>query len=994
MIKKVLFGTAILLVFLGMAAAQYSGWKYSGSIYLLTTPEGANVPASVSVEGFPLLVRLHKDYFDFSKAKAKGEDIRFATSTGTPLAYQVEEWDATNGTASIWVRIPTIKGNARQEIKLYWGKADAASESSGSAVFNESNGYLSVWHMNDPVQDEAGTLTSKDVGTTAVTGIVGPARHLAGQQGVFGGDSIPNYPSGSSSHSSEAWFRPAMPNSTVLGWGNEQAQGKVVMQFRSLPHVTMDCYFSDANVKGNSTLPMSEWIQVVHTYQKEDARIYVNGILDGVSKSRGAPLNIRSPAKMWIGGWYDNFDFVGDIDEVRISKVARSSDWIRLQYENQKPLQTLVGPVVQPGNGFSVSQPQVKLLEGKSVTIAAKAGGAQKLYWIFKRDGQEAIAATDRYSYTIHAGRVVRDQSFILQFKAIYLDQIKTKDIPVMIREDIPEPVFTLKAPATWDGRQTIEVTPQFANLDQMQARGSGSLNYAWTVSNIAVIKEITPGKLILKRAQNSGSMTVALAVNNGGAETINSVTIQVKEPAQDAWVQRIPAKDEKPEDNQFYARDDKNEGTLYYNGTLSNTADSVFLKVYADDTLVKTEIQKPGADKTHAFSVKLKPGLIKYKIEFGTKTGDAETVIDTVSNLVCGDAYLIDGQSNALATDTGEKSPPDTSEWIRSYGRPDGEQNGPRQNLWCYPVWKAEKGEKAELGYWGMELAKRLVASQKMPIFIINGAVGGTRIDQHQRNDANPSDLDTIYGRMLWRVQQARLTHGIRGILWHQGENNQGSSAPTGDFDWKSYQQYFVEMAAAWKQDFPNIQHYYVFQIWPDSCSMSGSSECGDMIREMQRTLPRLFSHMDVMSTLGIKPAGPCHYPLAGWAEFARLIQPLIERDNYGKVHTASITSPNLRWAYYTGPAKDAIALEFDQPVVWTDSLIGQFYLDGAKEKVASGAATGNGVTLKLKEASTARTISYLKETDWSQDRLLWGENGIAALTFCDVPISENKPQ
>ena len=32
---------------------------------------------------------------------------------------------------------------------------------------------------------------------------------------------------------------------------------------------------------------------------------------------------------------------------------------------------------------------------------------------------------------------------------------------------------------------------------------------------------------------------------------------------------------------------------------------------------------------------------------------------MQTVSNLVCGDAYLIDGQSNALATDTGEEAPP-----------------------------------------------------------------------------------------------------------------------------------------------------------------------------------------------------------------------------------------------------------------------------------------------------------------------------------------------
>src|SRR5205823_5585946 len=144
------------------------------------TPEGANLDAAATVAGFPILVRLHKDYFDFSQAKAGGEDIRFTTSAGDRLAYQIDEWDPASGVASIWVRIPLIKGAERQEIKLYWGKEDAASESSGKAVFNQSNGYLSVWHMGGPVKDEVGTLESKDAGTTAVAGIVGPARHFAG----------------------------------------------------------------------------------------------------------------------------------------------------------------------------------------------------------------------------------------------------------------------------------------------------------------------------------------------------------------------------------------------------------------------------------------------------------------------------------------------------------------------------------------------------------------------------------------------------------------------------------------------------------------------------------------------------------------------------------------------------------------------------------------------------------------------------------------------
>jgi hypothetical protein len=989
LLAKSFFLAAASLVALALgAAAQYPGWLRSGSIYILTAPAGADLPASAAEQDFPLLVRLHKDFFDFSQAKADGADIRFSSTAGAPLAYQVEEWDAARGVASIWVRLPTVTGNARQEIQMHWGKADAVSESSGAAVFNESNGYLSVWHMNAPVKDEVGTLDSKDAGTTAAEGVIGRARHFPGRQGVFGGDKITNYPAGASSHSSEAWFWADKPNATILAWGNEQAQGKVVMHYRSPPHISMDCYFSDGNVRGGSTLRSGQWIHVMHTYQRGDSRIYVNGVLDGSSSSAGAPLAIKSPARLWIGGWYHNYDFVGDIDEVRVSKVARSADWVRLQYENQKPLQTLVGPVVQPGSAFAVSPSQLTVAEGQSATVAAQAGGAQKVYWILKRDGRESVVAVDRFAFTFEAGRVVGDQSASLQFKAIYADEVRTKDIAVMIREDLPEPVFTLKAPSKWDGREIIEVVPQIANLAAMQAKGGGELKFRWSVTGLAVIKETAPGKLILQRAQNSGRLGVTLALSNGGGETTQTASITVREPKRDAWMPRVPAKDEEPEDNQLYARDDKNEGTLYCNGTLAEAADSVFLKVYADEKLIKTESQKLGTGRRYAMSAKLKPGLIKYRAQFGSKTGGRETVLHTATNLVCGDAYLIEGQSNALATDTGETAPPYTNEWIRSYGSTTGDPKGARLKLWGNAVWKDRTGEKLQLGYWGLELAKRLVESQRVPICIINGAVGGTRIDQHQRNPTNHEDVATIYGRLLWRVQQARLTHGIRGILWHQGENDQGADGPTGGFGWETYQQYFVEMAAAWKQDYPNLQHYYVFQIWPKACAM-GVNGSDNMLREVQRTLPALYSNMSIMSTLGIKPPGGCHYPLAGWAEFARLIQPLIERDSYGKVFPESITPPNLVKAAFVGDAKDAITIEFDQPVVWNDALANQFHLDGTKNKVATGSVSGKVLTLKLAAPSTAQHVTYLDSKAWNPTNLLYGANGIAALTFYDVSIS-----
>ncbi len=65
-------GSAAVLFVVSSASAQYADWKHSGSIYILTTPEGANLPASASVKDFPLLVRLHRDYFSFFEAEEGG----------------------------------------------------------------------------------------------------------------------------------------------------------------------------------------------------------------------------------------------------------------------------------------------------------------------------------------------------------------------------------------------------------------------------------------------------------------------------------------------------------------------------------------------------------------------------------------------------------------------------------------------------------------------------------------------------------------------------------------------------------------------------------------------------------------------------------------------------------------------------------------------------------------------------------------------------------
>ena len=992
-LRSTLFALLAILVIQwnsNRTSAQESQWTHQRSIYLITTPDGANLPDATSEENFPVLIRLHSDFFDFSTAHPQGHDIRFE-SDGANLPYQIEQWDASKGNASIWIRVPKIQGNRQHEIKIRWGNPNAKSESNGAAVFNSSNHYLSVLHLDDRLTDEVGLVNAKDNKTTESEGRIGPGRHLSSGQGISCGEQIEGLPTGAASHSTEAWIRPEKTNGRILGWGNEHAQGKVIMHFKSPPHVEMECYFSGANVSSLGRIPLNQWTHILHTYEKGNSRIYVNGELSNSSETPNAPLAIKSPARFYIGGWYNHYDYVGNVDEIRLSNTVRSANWAKLQYENQKEMQTLCGLLVQPGNEFAVSEEKVSIDEGSLKTFSVKALGARKIYWILKRDQQESIVAVDRFSYNFDAGRVSQDTNATLECKAIYPEGTRTRNIEISIKEKIPEPKFTLIAPTHWNGRNPIEVTPAIINLDAMRSANAEQLNVSWTTSPFAIIKESNSKKLILKRSQQSGTLHVTASISNGGSISKQSIAIEVKEPPKDAWVSRTPDANEKPQEGQFYARDDRNEGTLYYNGQLdsdlASSTKEVFLKLYADDRLIHTATSNLDADKRYSLSVKLKAGLIKYRIEFGI---DTDRVIDTVGDIVCGDAYLIDGQSNALATDTPEKSAPETNTWIRSYANPSQNPKDNEGNLWVLPVWKAQNGQRAELGWWGMELAKQLVESQKVPIFMINAAVGGTRIDQHQRNENNPTDLSSIYGRMLWRIQGAKLTHGIRAILWHQGENDQGADGPTGGFGWETYHEYFIEMAAGWKQDFPNVERYYVFQIWPNSCAMGGRNGSGDMLREKQRLLPTLFSNMRILSTLGVEPEGGCHFPLEGWSKFAQMAQRLIERDFYGKTKSDALTALNLISASF-GPAGDRIELVFDQPIEWNNKLTREFYLDGIRAKITAASVSGNTLTLELTEPTSATKITYIKEIDWSQDRLLKGTNGLAALTFCNVLIQNH---
>ena len=172
-----------------------------------------------------------------------------------------------------------------------------------------------------------------------------------------------------------------------------------------------------------------------------------------------------------------------------------------------------------------------------------------------------------------------------------------------------------------------------------------------------------------------------------------------------------MPPKNRSP--SQFFARNPATGyGTVYYNGTQSGTPDSVYLKVYktplgGSETLDQTYRQSL-VGGAYAFSAPIAAGIITYRVVYGSTTGSVDTVVATVTDLVCGDAYLMDGQSNALAVDS-LPSELTTDNFVRSYG-------------WTSNTWglATRNGNDFKLGYWGMDLALYLRSTYNMPICLL----------------------------------------------------------------------------------------------------------------------------------------------------------------------------------------------------------------------------------------------------------------------------------
>ncbi len=387
-----------------LAAENYSGWLHSKDFTLNASASGANITTDVA--NFPVLIRLNASHLAvFQQAAANGADIRFTNSTGGHLSYQIDRWSFTPGdtSAAIWVLADQVTAGISNTVRMFWGNGSATDRSNGSNVFSPSNGYLGVWHMGNPVGDPQttvrpnaalpGTNDAAPVNFTPThvpkTGAVGMADTLErinnntdGTSDYFSlGNGFDNF-NGNATLS--MWVYPVFPvanqfvqfvaigngapalpagNNTI--WFGRRGSGTASQQ----DDISYEVYggnSSGGRLDATTTagaLVQNQWQYVSVTLSGVSKRIFRNGVsVAGPTNSTQALRDTMRTRN--VIGWSDFADATlrGMVDEVRVSKVARSVDWVSLEYTTQT-----IG--VTPVFNLSHSAPTAVYMVGTPVTV-------------------------------------------------------------------------------------------------------------------------------------------------------------------------------------------------------------------------------------------------------------------------------------------------------------------------------------------------------------------------------------------------------------------------------------------------------------------------------------------------------------------------------------------------------------------------------------------------------------------------------------------------
>jgi len=295
-------------------------------------------------------------------ARSDGFDIYFSADQlgAVRLAHEVELYAPDTGTLVAWVKVPSLV--PQSVLYLHYGDTTLTTDpSTPTAVWSGS--YELVMHL-DAIADATGKTTSfTTMAANPTAGRIDQARSFDGvtsRIGVGSQAAIDDVFAGGGT--AESWF-----NATSFGEGSfgrffDKGNGdgwslfvdnSDATQALGFVHGSGGMGWGQWNAPANS-VSLNTWHHVALVYDKDssanDPVIYIDGASVAVTRftTPSGTMDSDAAIDLFVGN-RSSIDraFDGQLDEVRLSSVSRSADWISTGYRNQ----------AEPATFFTISAP-------------------------------------------------------------------------------------------------------------------------------------------------------------------------------------------------------------------------------------------------------------------------------------------------------------------------------------------------------------------------------------------------------------------------------------------------------------------------------------------------------------------------------------------------------------------------------------------------------------------------------------------------------------
>ncbi len=360
-----------------------TSWAYRKQITF--TSDSAKIPSTQSY--FPVLIGLSPDSDLAAHAQDDGDDILFTSSDGTTqLDHEIEEFDGGTGELVAWVEVPSLSTGT--VIYMYYGHATCGSQQDvehtwdGGTDTSPANNFKMVQHLQE---DPSGTAPQMKDSTSNNNDGTSQGSMTAGDQVIgqidgsldFDGSDdfvgLPEPPASSTNISTGSVFAWIKTLNAGTSWrGIVVKQWAYGMYLYNNTFVIFDFTFL-INRSTGINLADGNWHFVGFTFQSgisNGTKLYIDGV-----EELTTTLTVANQNEGMVVGAGDNPGtwqfFSGIIDEVRVSNIARSAEWIKTCYNNQS----------DPGNFYSMGSEEGQYVSSGTIASQVRDTGVDGARW-------------------------------------------------------------------------------------------------------------------------------------------------------------------------------------------------------------------------------------------------------------------------------------------------------------------------------------------------------------------------------------------------------------------------------------------------------------------------------------------------------------------------------------------------------------------------------------------------------------------------------------